>query len=83
MLARAAGFSTDGHVTIDDRRAVNEVSTLPGNPMMRADMVCFQTPGGGFVFAVSSMPWFSALSHDGYDNTVAAVTRNGIIRMLG
>jgi len=82
VLATATGFSTDYQVTIDDRREVNEASTLPGHPMLRADMVCFQTPAGGFVFSASSMQWFSALGHDGYDNSVATVTRNVIARML-
>ncbi len=82
VLATATGFSTDYQVTIDDRRDVNEASTLPDHPMLRADMVCFQTPAGGFVFSASSMQWFSALSHNGHDNTVATVTRNVIARML-
>jgi N,N-dimethylformamidase len=82
VLATANGFSTDYQVTIDDRRDLNEASTLPDHPMLRADMVCFPTPGGGFVFSASSMQWFSALSHNGYDNTVATITRNVIARML-
>jgi N,N-dimethylformamidase len=82
VLATATGFSTDYQVTIDDRRDVNEASTLPDHPMLRADMVCFPTQAGGFVYSASSMQWFSALSHNGYDNTVATITRNVIARML-
>ncbi|MEI6099908.1 MAG: N,N-dimethylformamidase beta subunit family domain-containing protein [Alphaproteobacteria bacterium] len=82
VLATATGFSTDYQVTIDDRREVNEASTGPGHPMLRADMVCFQTAAGGIVFSAGSMQWFSAPGPDGYDNTVATVARNVIARML-
>lgn len=83
LLATATGFSTDYQLVIDERRDVNEASTLPDNPLVRSDIVCFETAQGGLVFSVGSMQWFSALSHNHYDNNVAHMTRNVLKRMLG
>ncbi len=82
VLATATGFSTDYQLVIDERRDMNEASTYAGHPDVRSDIVCFETPAGGLVFSVGTMQWFSALSHDGYDNNVATLTRNVLARML-
>ncbi|PWJ88551.1 N,N-dimethylformamidase [Mesorhizobium loti] len=82
VLATATGFSTDYQLVIDERRQVNEASMLAGDPQVRSDIVCFDTAAGGLVFSVGSMQWFSALSHNGYDNTVSTLTRNVLKRML-
>lgn len=82
MLATATGFSSDYQLVIEERRDVNEASTLPGDPKVRADIACFETPAGGLVFAVGSMQWFSALSHNGYDNDVSRLTQNVLRRMV-
>ena len=47
---------------------------------VRADMVFFETPGGGAVFSVGSMGWRASLSHNGFDNNVARITRNVLAR---
>lgn len=82
VLATATGFSTDYQLVIEERRDVNESSTLPDDPMVRSDIVCFETASGGLVFSVGSMQWFSALSHNRYDNTVTTLTGNVLRRML-
>ena len=50
------------------------------DPLVRADMVFFETPGGGAVFSVGSISWFGALARDGYDNDVARITTNVLTR---
>ena len=50
------------------------------NPLVRADMVFFETPNGGAVFSASSISWFGALAHNGFNNTVAKVTENVVRR---
>jgi N,N-dimethylformamidase len=45
-----------------------------------ADMVFFETPQGGAVFSVGSMGWRASLSHNGFDNNVARITRNVLAR---
>ena len=52
------------------------------DPDVRADMVFFETPGGGAVFSAGSISWCGALSHNAYDNNVARITGNVLDRFL-
>lgn len=49
---------------------------------IRADMVFFETQGGGAVFSVGSIAWSGSLAHAGYDNNVARITENVIRRFI-
>jgi N,N-dimethylformamidase len=49
---------------------------------VRADMVFFEHPGGGAVFSTGSIAYVGALSHQGYDNNIARLTRNVLRRFL-
>ncbi|MBX3454190.1 LamG domain-containing protein [Ferrovibrio sp.] len=48
----------------------------------RADIVLTPTADGGAVFSVGSIAWCCALSHKGYDNNVARITKNVLSRFL-
>jgi N,N-dimethylformamidase len=50
------------------------------NPLVRGDLVFFETAGGGAVFSVGSMAWVCALPHDGYTNNVARMSENVLRR---
>ncbi|MCY3954095.1 MAG: hypothetical protein OXG69_16370 [bacterium] len=52
------------------------------NDNARADMVFFETANGGAVFSVSSINWFSGLSHNDYDNNVSRITSNVLNNFL-
>lgn len=52
------------------------------NPNARADLVFFETPGGGAVFAVGSISWAGSLPTNGYDNNVSRITENVLRRFL-
>ena len=52
------------------------------NDNVRADMVFFETANDGAVFSVSSINWFSGLSHNNYDNNVSRITSNVLRRFL-
>lgn len=52
------------------------------HPNVRADLTYFESPGGGAVFATSSIAWSGALSHAGYDNNVARITGNVLDRFI-
>ena len=52
------------------------------SPLVRADMVFFETPSGGAVFSTGSISWCDALCHNGYDNNVARITGNVVRRFL-
>lgn len=57
------------------------VPPAEGEPSpLRADMVFFETGGGGAVFGVGSIAWCGSLSHNGYDNDVARITENVVRR---
>ncbi|MGH6717855.1 MAG: N,N-dimethylformamidase beta subunit family domain-containing protein, partial [Alphaproteobacteria bacterium] len=49
---------------------------------VRAEMVFFETPRGGAVFATGSITWAGALSHAGYANNVSRITDNVVRRFL-
>jgi N,N-dimethylformamidase len=46
------------------------------------DMVLVARPSGGACWSVGTMAWCGALSHNGYDNDVARVTKNVLQRFL-
>jgi N,N-dimethylformamidase beta subunit-like, C-terminal len=77
VVATSRGAHDDSY-----QRAVEEVEEM--NPReggsqsdyVRADMTYFETPAGGSVFSVGSIAWSASLSHAGYANNVATVTRN-------
>jgi N,N-dimethylformamidase len=83
VLATSAGRHSDHF-----QRAVEELeATLPGqggteSPEVRADMTYFETPQGGAVFSVGSISWSASLSHNGFDNNVARVTKNVLLRFI-
>ena len=49
---------------------------------VRADIVFFETPGGGAVFSVGSIAWSGSLSWNGYDNNIDRITRNVLMRFI-
>ena len=50
--------------------------------LVRADMIFFETPSGGAVFATSSIAWAGSLSHNNYQNNVSRITGNVLNRFL-
>jgi len=63
------------------------VTNYPGtdgieSPLVRADMVFFETPAGGAVFSTGSIAWAASLAHAGYENEVARISANVLRRFL-
>ena len=56
--------------------------TGSSSPLVRADMVFYETPAGGAVFSTSSIAWAGSLSHNNYDNNVSRITGNVLTRFL-
>lgn len=52
------------------------------NALVRADMVFFETAGGGAVFTTGSISYVLSLSCNGYDNNVSRLTGNVLRRFL-
>ncbi|MCO5064247.1 MAG: GldG family protein [Rhizobiaceae bacterium] len=49
---------------------------------VKADMVFFETQGGGAVFSVGSIAYAGSLSHNKYENNVSRITGNVLKRFL-
>jgi N,N-dimethylformamidase len=52
------------------------------HPLVKADMVFYETAAGGAVFSSSSIAWGGSLSHNNYDNNVSRITGNVLKRFL-
>ncbi|MEQ8732145.1 MAG: hypothetical protein RLO02_13970 [Roseitalea porphyridii] len=77
--------SSEGHSRLYDLMVGSVVDTLPTGDddapePLRADMVFFETEGGGAVFSVGSIAWSGSLSYNGYDNNVCRITTNVLRR---
>ncbi len=78
MLASATEFGPD-MIRTKEEFGGSVVYPTP-DPYVRADIVFYETPGGGAVFSVGSISWFGALARNGYDNDVARLTANVVER---
>lgn len=54
----------------------------PNDPDIRADMVWFETPGGGAVFSTGSISYLSSILADEGENSSSRVLRNVLDRFL-
>ena len=82
VLASSEGHSDTyypGPEEIDNASPVIDGSQ---NPNLRADLVFFETPGGGAVLSTGSISWIGSLSWNGFDNNVAKLTGNVLRRFL-
>ncbi len=82
VVAEATGFTDNMVVVKEDMPASNWLIGGSDNPLVRADMLFFETPSGGAVFAASSISWSAALPCNGFDNNVARITGNLLRRFL-
>jgi N,N-dimethylformamidase len=76
VLARATGFSDPYQVTVEEVPMMTPFAGGTQSPDCYADMLFYETPKGGAVFSASSIAWSSALSYNGYNNSVSRVTEN-------
>jgi N,N-dimethylformamidase len=62
----------------------NATSMMDGrqNPNIRADLVFFETQGGGAVFSTGSISWIGSLSHNKCVNNVSRITENVLRRFI-
>src|SRR4029077_13336055 len=71
------------------RQVVEETfDTMPAsggkdNPSVRADLIYYNLPSGGAVFATGSIAWAGSLPSDHFDNTVSRITTNVLRNFLG
>ncbi|TKT69299.1 N,N-dimethylformamidase beta subunit family domain-containing protein [Aquamicrobium sp. LC103] len=82
VLATSHGLGTGALPTPEEFRTM--VHGLDGeqNALVRADMVFFETPNGGAVFATGSISFALSLSTNDYRNNVSQLTGNVVRRFL-
>ena len=82
IVATATGFSDLYQHVIEEVALSNSLQGGTVEPRVRADMVFYETPNGGAVFATGSIAYGSSLPVNGYLNDVARVTENVVRRFL-
>jgi hypothetical protein len=67
----------DSFGLFNEEQSFPMVNTLGSNcDRVRSDMTYYETSGGGAVFAVGSINWYSSMAWNGYENNVARLTDN-------
>ena len=82
VVAVATDFTSVYHWVKEELTHTHSANTGETCPMVRCDMVFYETPNGGAVFSTSSIAWAGALSHNQYDNNVSRLTQNVLRRFL-
>ncbi|MEQ8493847.1 MAG: LamG-like jellyroll fold domain-containing protein [Gammaproteobacteria bacterium] len=82
VVARASDFTSTYNWMKEEMSHTHTAITGTTCPHVHADMVFYETPHGGAVFAMSSIAWAGALSHNEYDNNVARITGNVVRRFI-
>ncbi|MGH6892839.1 MAG: N,N-dimethylformamidase beta subunit family domain-containing protein [Dongiaceae bacterium] len=82
ILATASDFPASYHWVQEEFNHAHSAINGDTCPMVKADLVFFETPHGGAVFSTSSICWAASLAHNGYDNNVSRITENVVRRFL-
>lgn len=82
VVATATDFTASYHWMKEELTHTHSAITGETCPLVRCDMVFYETPNGGAVFSTSSIAWSGALSHNGYDNNVSRITENVVRRFI-
>ena len=82
VLATANDFPASYHWVKEEFNHSHSAVNGDNCPMVKADLVFFETPKGGAVFSASSISWAGSLAHDGYRNNVSRITENVVRRFL-
>ena len=80
LLASSFGHSDGFQCALEDLFNLSGPMFGSDSPLIRSDMVYFETPRGGAVFSVGSIGWCGSLPHNGYQNNVSRVTENVLSR---
>lgn len=65
---------------------LTHLTNIPGEPvesLLRADMIYFEVPGGGSVFATGSITFCGSLPWNGFDNNISRILENVITKKTG
>jgi N,N-dimethylformamidase len=82
VLATSEKHSNAFQLANDVVLVPNGVTNALHNASIRADMVFFECPKGGAVFSTGSIAYAGSLDQNGFDNSIAKLTRNVLERFL-
>ncbi|MCC7451422.1 MAG: LamG domain-containing protein [Anaerolineae bacterium] len=80
VLASSSGHDRFTLPVIEDWTEISAALMLGKITTVHADMVYFETPNNGAVFATGSITWCASLSHNNYTNNVSRITENVLRR---
>jgi N,N-dimethylformamidase len=83
VLATTMGRHTDTYLVVPENlhtTAINVTGTT--SPLVRADLVFYETPNGGAVFSTGSIAFAGSLSPNNYENNVSRMMDNVVRRFL-
>jgi N,N-dimethylformamidase len=81
-VAVATNFTSSYHWMKEEMTHTHSANNGETCPLVRCDMVFYETPRGGAVFSTSSIAWAGALAHNSYDNNVSRITENVVRRFV-
>jgi len=82
IVAEATDFRASYHWVKEEFNHSHSAIDGETCPLVRCDMVFFETPKGGAVFSSSSISWAGALAHGGYNNNVSRIMANVVARFI-
>ena len=82
VLASSEDVGIGGLLSVEEYVTTTRALDGVQNGRVRADMVFFETPGGGAVWSTGSIAWATSLACNGFDNNVSRVTENVLRRFL-
>lgn len=78
VIAASEGHTANMQPAPEDILMPHPAMSAPYDPAIRAEMVFFETLGGGAVFTSGSLNWVSALPLNDFDNDAATITANAL-----
>jgi len=82
IVAEATEFRASYHWVKEEFNHSHSAIDGETCPLVRCDMMFFETPKGGAVFSTSSISWAASLAHKGYQNNVSRITANVVKRFI-
>ena len=85
VTASSENHPPDAPWVLVPEEMLTHLVTWPGEPagdLIRADMVFFETPGGGAVFSTGSITFCGSLPVNDCDNNISRMTANVLNRFL-
>ena len=80
VVASSENHSNTYELVAEEVRVPHGATNAVQNPGIHADLVFFETHGGGAVFSTGSIAWAGSLAWNRFDNNVATLTANVLRR---